>query len=377
MRTLIRNAEEAERALADLERLQDSLYRSVTLREREGYGVKWGNAVPLVADLALRYVTGGLSDAVAGAGDTKDAPRQGPFARFVGLLEGKDAKEAVKLIEAKERERYIAEVTSMEQFRGSFEALLKRFGIGAVQGGRQRRLYIFIDDLDRCLPDDAVAALEAIKLFLDLEGCVFVLGMDRSVVEPGIRARYKPFLEQAPDAFDPAAYLDKIIQIPFSLPPLGKGQLGAYLDDLARAERDPDGIVAETRDLVEFVVPDNPRSLKRIFNVLRLITALGGERGDDQRSLRRYLAKVVLLQICFPRVYRAVIGGELDLAAVEDRVRKGGGGSSTDDRFSDVRLANLFNAEPHFADLKSRQPAELRRLLTLSSVVESGPSTKT
>ena len=34
----------------------------------------------------------------------------------------------------------------------------------------KRRFYIFVDDLDRCLPEDAVAALEAIKLFLDLAG---------------------------------------------------------------------------------------------------------------------------------------------------------------------------------------------------------------
>ena len=56
-----------------------------------------------------------------------------------------------------------------------------------------RRLFVFVDDLDRCLPEAAVGALEAIKLFLDIEDCVFVLGMDRHLVEQGIRVRYREF----------------------------------------------------------------------------------------------------------------------------------------------------------------------------------------
>ena len=112
--------------------------------------------------------------------------------------------------------------------RATFERLLKRFGIGG-----ERRLFVFVDDLDRCLPEDAVAALEAIKLFLDLPGCVFVLGMDRTVVEQGIRVRYQKLMEQEA-GFDPRAYLDKIIQLPFTLPPLGSRQIGRYLDELSR-----------------------------------------------------------------------------------------------------------------------------------------------
>jgi hypothetical protein len=33
-------------------------------------------------------------------------------------------------------------------------------------------LAIFIDDLDRCLPEKTVQVLEAVKLFLDKPGCV-------------------------------------------------------------------------------------------------------------------------------------------------------------------------------------------------------------
>lgn len=366
---LIDDAEPRKAAEAELFALEESLYRSMTLKERDGYAIRWGNALPLAADLALRWATAGAADVGAGGGDDA-AARQGPFARFLGLLKGDDAKEAMQLIEQHERERYVAEVTSMEQFRAAFARALGLFGIGGAAD--QRRLFVFVDDLDRCLPDDAVAALEAIKLFLDLPGCVFVLGMDREVVEPGIKARYKPFIEEGGAAFDPAAYLDKIIQIPFTLPPLGQPQLARYLDALEA--RDEQRIVTHTRDLIELVVPGNPRTLKRILNLLRLTDALAQGLTEDERQNHRLLAKVLLLQTCFPRIYEAIAAGERDLVALE---------AVATDRNSDPeqepllhalpdrdKLVELFAAEPSFASLGDG----IDQLLTLSRVVASGTS---
>lgn len=53
------------------------------------------------------------------------------------------------------------------------------------------RIVVFIDDLDRCLPKKAVELLESIKLFLDIEGYLFILGVDKEVVKKGISHRYK------------------------------------------------------------------------------------------------------------------------------------------------------------------------------------------
>ena len=61
---------------------------------------------------------------------------------------------------------------------------------------KEARLIVFVDDLDRCLPEKAIEVLEAIKLFLEVPGVVFVLGMDREVVERGIEARYGHFFRR-------------------------------------------------------------------------------------------------------------------------------------------------------------------------------------
>src|SRR5262249_514586 len=66
-------------------------------------------------------------------------------------------------------------------YYGSFKAVqesLIQFG----ERGRQR-IVIFVDDLDRCLPESALQVLDSIKIVFDFEGIVFVVGLDWSVVE--------------------------------------------------------------------------------------------------------------------------------------------------------------------------------------------------
>lgn len=82
---------------------------------------------------------------------------------------------------------------------------------------------IFIDDLDRCLPEKAVEALELIKTVFNLESFAFVLALDEEVVERGIGHRYKDYALQNKKPEMPITgfeYLEKIVHLPFRLPGL-------------------------------------------------------------------------------------------------------------------------------------------------------------
>src|SRR3990170_5201958 len=78
------------------------------------------------------------------------------------------------------------------------------------------RIVVFIDDLDRCSPTKALEVLESIKLFLDIEGFVFVIGLSHKTVTQLISHEYKATGIRGED------YIKKIIQIPIRIPSWSK-----------------------------------------------------------------------------------------------------------------------------------------------------------
>jgi len=116
---------------------------------------------------------------------------------------------------------------SMAGFRDAFKELVDSLP-------DVKRVVVLVDDLDRCLPHAVMATLEAIKLFLSVEKMVFVIAADKEMVRDAIAAS----LAQAPRGERFAKrYLDKIIQLPVSLPRLAPHEAEAYVGLLlARAE---------------------------------------------------------------------------------------------------------------------------------------------
>lgn len=104
---------------------------------------------------------------------------------------------------------------------------------------------VFIDDLDRCLPEKAVEALELIKTVFNLESFAFVLALDEEVVERGIGHRYKDYQlagrkpEMPITGFE---YLEKIVHLPFRLPALTRPQAAAFVRAYEARQPQPDGM---------------------------------------------------------------------------------------------------------------------------------------
>jgi Cdc6-like AAA superfamily ATPase len=61
--------------------------------------------------------------------------------------------------------------------------------VSAVAKGERDRLVVMIDDLDRVSPIRALELLEAIKNFLHVDRCVFVLAVDYEVIQQGVLQR--------------------------------------------------------------------------------------------------------------------------------------------------------------------------------------------
>jgi predicted KAP-like P-loop ATPase len=76
-----------------------------------------------------------------------------------------------------------APVTDVAEFRSRFAALVKSLEHVAA-------VVVFIDDLDRCLPETVVDTFEAIRLLLGAPRTAFVVAANQKIVESAVDARY-------------------------------------------------------------------------------------------------------------------------------------------------------------------------------------------
>lgn len=194
------------------------LAKSVNWMRVLGFGVK-NIATPLIS----ASLTGGASL----------APQI--FTWLQNLIsDPKQIAEKIKDVDIEEiRKKYFKENPSISieeqyqmvrQFRKDFKELLDEAKI--------RKLIILIDDLDRCLPDRIIDNLEAIKLFLNVENTAFVIGADPRIVRDAIRHRYKELINRDENSENGRVvidYLEKLIQIPYTLPKLSESEVETYI----------------------------------------------------------------------------------------------------------------------------------------------------
>jgi len=150
-------------------------------------------------------------------------------------------------------------------YLNDFETTLKDWVKDTL--GKQGRMVVFIDDLDRCMPDVAVQVLEALKLYLDVEKLIFVVGLDRAVIEQQILKRYA---ELGVDKEKAAKYLNKMFQVEVTLAPRIR-HVEAFLDAQIEAFRFwkdnlEDDHQQIFRDVVLNLSQGNPREIKRLLN---------------------------------------------------------------------------------------------------------------
>ena len=210
---------------------------------------------------------------------------------------GLTSEEILKMGRMYEEERFQVRETRV-RLREYFEKLVQR---AKGKGGMTKRLAFFIDDLDRCMPEEAIRMLEALKLYLNLEGCVYFLGVDRQALEQGVKRRYEALEIKGVD------YLDKIIQLPFHIPLIEPACMDSFITPLLPKE------LQSSKEIFVEGLGDNPRQVKRFLNTLKLNHQLA-QRLDIPNYDPRVLALLLLIQLIAPGMYRwiALHPGQLE-----------------------------------------------------------------
>ncbi|EDN68677.1 KAP P-loop protein [Beggiatoa sp. PS] len=169
------------------------------------------------------------------------------------------------------------------------------------------RIVVFIDDLDRLIPQKAVELLEALKSFLDIEGCVYVIACDYQIIVQGLKQKFGVGEAELKGR----SFFDKIIQVPFKMP------VNQYhTEKFCKTMLEHIGVTHTKEDvtlyleLISYSVGFNPRTVKRLFNNLLLLKlvlekkkALKADKMAQINERMRILFATQCLQNTFVSVY--------------------------------------------------------------------------
>jgi len=164
------------------------------------------------------------------------------------------------------------------------------------------RFLFLIDDLDRCLPENSVKMLEAIKLFLDINNCAFVMAIDKEVVELGVEYNYRDYKKinnRVPITGN--EYLEKMITLPFLLPSIQKEKIRKFIVNNYQ------GVFHGKEDLLELfcnTVPTIPRKVIRALDLYDFKLRLNQRLNTDIN--KKIILIVSLIELFIPELYRYV-----------------------------------------------------------------------
>ena len=167
----------------------------------------------------------------------------------VSEVQAKDLEEILNKFKKDDKTR-----TEIKNFREEFKQLLQKSNVENV--------VVFIDELDRCLPDTVLEVFEAMRLFLFVEGMSFVIGADERLIQYSIKSKYKEVPGNNLDSGK--EYLEKVIQYPLYIPQLTRAEVNQYLACLLLRETLTENQFKEILSIIYTLAPNQDFSMEQI-----------------------------------------------------------------------------------------------------------------
>jgi hypothetical protein len=200
--------------------------------------------------------------------------------------------------------------SSQQSLKGAREALSKLAKQIAEATERSLPVVFFIDELDRCRPDFAIALPERVKHLFQVEGFFFILAIDREQLGHSIRLLYGA-------GMNVEGYLRRLIDLSYRLPdppPLAFAEMlykRFQFDEVFQGGRD-EKVKSEFLQMFNRLSVYFKLSLRvqeQCFTELNLVLRTTG--GTDTAEIL-----VCVFLVCYraaePATYQRVIRGEID-----------------------------------------------------------------
>ena len=249
-----------------------------------------------------------------------------------------------------------------EDLSGCIEEALKN------DPSKKERLVIFIDDLDRCLPEQCAEVFESIKLFLNSQNCVFVVGINKEQIRKAFEVKFGK-----DEISSGLHYMEKFVQLQFDLPRKTSTEIQSFLMELAseQLKRSP-----KTLELISRFIEPNPRKIKRWINSVLFLEELFKTKQQKQILKSEVDVSIVsiwlFLKSFFPDFSVLV---ERDLSLLNTAIRVAAGKGSEEDKKKigdftmDRRLTEFLSTlEPKYAEDQLKEIVYLSKLTPLEEV---------
>ncbi len=195
-------------------------------------------------------------------------------------------------------------LNSPEQFEDLFNKV-----VGSI--GKDEKIVIVFDNVDRVQGDTAIKVLSTIKTFLDplnKTNVVFIVPCDADAIIQQIRSFYGKDIPEG-ETFDPSEYLRKLFNVVIYTPEFIDTDLEAYTKHLLKQTGDIKELLVD-EDVILVInraFPNNPREIKQfINNLISMVLVASKTEVNDlivQKGKIAYLAKVLVLKQKFPKAY--------------------------------------------------------------------------
>jgi hypothetical protein len=365
--------DEAEFEDAEITQVEDKLYRAFTVDVKGPWKIEWRSLIVELLTIGLSlFQLGFVGKAIKSStswlgklftgGEDKDGKK-----KEEGVLNHDRIKELSGVLTREVLHRQVNQVQSIEQFLDEFQKLVKKF--------ENRRIFVFIDDLDRCLPESALEIFEAIKLFLDSPGISYVVALDRDTIRKALAVRYSRRGAAAADQsfLDPDEYIEKTISLSFDLPKLSREDALSLVADFELPVTMTDQQKIDIPKQIVRALGRNPRRLRRFMNTLVVNLTLVKSLKENGAYIGQNLDLFVKLMLIAYR-HSAVFGAAREDAGLLIRLQEYYNQSAGNDQNArDARLAAVRKESPLVAAQCGKD--EFWRVIRIQPQLNNQPDT--
>lgn len=166
-----------------------------------------------------------------------------------------NGKEVIQALEKKP--------TSFLQLKKKFKKEFQKWENIVIKDDLSKFNLIFIDDLDRCEPENVLNLLSALKLFFTYGNkTIYFCGVDKKAINAAVKTKYG-------DVVKSKEYLEKVFDLSFSMPknPSLDKLLGEYFSsELAPDDRQEETWLTSINAFFKEIHFSNPRKIKKVLN---------------------------------------------------------------------------------------------------------------